>query len=1769
MSLALKVANSEHSLPSWLFENAINILQEKDLQLLPALEQFLELNTSLITDPFKYISRRGSGSAASNNTKISQADIDKGSIEINKTQYKLSSENISAANVEFLAEKLDIDSGQALKVILLVNDKKLLDLNNVNKTNHINLIPKGSSSDSNPEGSVSHPKNLIYAVEILKEKRQVIRLIVLLFKNSPLNEYLEKLTDKILLNSKALVDQLIDNILSTVKKLQTIDESFNDSTAGLDTGFVESLKYLIKKESLLIIADYLKLLIQLLIPINAGSATIKKWFDMLNQTFYLKTLESVQLLFSVNFSISEYLKTVESLSAISTLLFLGLDVQENIFNIKLDYLNEVETYKFIDQSISNSEFVSPIVVYSWSIVNYARYLLFEEFPTQPEVTKFLGGLGISLEDYKLKVGSIIYLVENLKKGIFNSLQEAFKALNFDNIYKTILASYIKIVIPFVKLNFKTSSIFSKLLQSIPKDGSVKVDDFILDDSFLNLLQLNKLKSPENVNSFNSFLNLLSVDSKLAVTILNNLDTYLHFFKIGELEYEHLKNPDASSEQTELVSIERQHNDFVVLTKDATVKPLYEPSSSSNSLVIEAGTKGKLIANSNININAIVFNYNYSGWALIGKVFENLVDALALDDHKYHIGIEDDVFAGNAVVKRQSSSSNSDNVNVDDEYKQKDELLLNILNLLICTLDSVSKEESDSIIKDFQQTTSLNFFELLFKLLNTSLSKKNLPKLTIFNKLLISLMGKYSRQVWSILIKSNYFEVNDTKTTRLLLNSIFALERTKGSFEFSISLINLTDSLIIDSLSIDSTSTENSISLKAKDEIISKLVSIFISSFENFTDWTFNELYQKFKTGILILELFSKILFTIYSIDFNKHTKVTSFNDKYDNSISVLKNSGIKIIDSFLSKNKFDSLSVKPFLAVIDSLIGNSLIVETGDNLSLWFENFIYCLFDFNTLLISLRSMLMLDVSVLESEIFVNLPQLVKVYLKFPNLKLKIMNLLSVLVNSDYGNEKPPSLLAHMGDNYSKILLNSIVVDLEGSLIEYSLKNALYDFFSNVMEKNQEGLSVLLLTGYDVHERLNQSKDSKDKSSKTLLTVNKTGKSDKSILRILKDNVINLDKYPNSAAIHLLDAISFAFNSWATAQKMNDDDEKFIKSLADYFDKNYHYDQEEAEENGLEDLSDTVDKTIKRCYKIKLLSSIGEILALYLFSCSNEKVIRPILNLLESKNFLQKQAHQIFRIHNYDSKLHLNAHKNFNKYFTDFNLDDFRRTSLNKFRRYGVGTVYNLSLMDKLFGSHYEWNDFMRHDVILTSLNLQYVSAQTNLVKSWGALISSYIRFKSSDPTKEFFDLASLFLSINNDEGIPAPSFKDIYLERIELAFFLIFNVSTSKTLNKTVTDEQISTLFTAVLTSLLSDEVNFLLSLSNNNVQMYRSLLRILLITLNLCSNKAYLLEKNPNLVIDLFNKIIAYGTKVIIASVQNVMSASSSNSNISSSNNAPNSSLVINKIEDLLLITSIFKSFVAINFSSKINETLSILLDSNETIKYVLELYAYSNSMLVDGEPVFADFALIYIIELLSIDVVAERLLSYGLFSILVNSPISIEIQKGNIRADQQPRYHHIWSNGLLTIVLLLLSKFGPRVIPDICIFLKQFEKQLSFTLKQWSEDSLIVTLPTIHETSQLIILHKALNLLNFKEYIGVNLNNENVSSLQFFPGLDTEKQRQSLIDSFNHLLTHPKFLQSRIVVTNTDEQVGVEDESTKGRSRLVNRLINEIRELSESLSE
>lgn len=1610
----------------WGFDNALSLLKSyQDPYILDALDEFLLLNSKLLLNPLPF--KRVTKSPNKEAKELSLRNILYSDITPN---------NIKDA--ETISNVLNLDYNDVLRVISQTCKR-------IPERKVYNYEKLKSKLPDDREKYLEEERILLYSSRVLRERRIVLRLVIELLNNksnSETSSTIQNLGKEIYL-SKTYTNDLINSLEELIKSV---------ANRSFITGVSDSLDEIINTESLLLIIDQMKILTELLVQNpNIQQDTVNHWFKFMKSNNFIQSLGPCV-------SHNESFMLMQALVTVISILFLDL---ENNYGSESDsdkFMNNAEVLKSINNSITNPSNLNSVVMYSWSIILLRKSLLLEEYKDLPSSVAFTKEFSIQQMDDSINNLNM----RCVQLGVFEDLAKLNNLLKFDNIYPAILTSVILSAMPLISFTPEIASSIESILKTAP--NSV-LEKFFDNEATANAIILSRTKFPV---SLTPYLKLASINGNFAFNELEELKSYISVFKKQEFN--------------NLYEIDDENTELVKLTQWIDVYPPYEVNKKL-SLLLNVGTKAKILPSANEDEVLVTFLYKYNGWAFLGRVLQN--------------------------VSKVFDSSDPEKV----------EFVINILNLLTKAVMDNSSDDAQTILKYMSAyTDDSDIVEVILRLFEQALHARKVDILESVVNFLTTSMPFLSFRIWPYLSKSSLLS-NGGKEG--LASIIFgAIEMVNGEYSFTVSLIKLADSLVQNCLTLQDDYPE-----KSKSAILDRIINHMILIFESFIHCRFNETYQKMEIGVLILDILSNILATVHGID---------NENKSSNRIArIFSESSSRIIDSFLIAGTEFSRSALPILSMIESLSANMSLYEVSDISGFWYDNWIRCSLAFSQLIISIRSVLNLPPSAFERSLFTKLTLLVNTYSQYETLRKDILDLITTLTNGKWLTEPTPSLLSHLGRDHAQVLLHSLASDLENSFDDYKMKISLYDFICAVMDGNQEGLSVLFISGRDVFGDFTKSSNINPDDQKPI-----------SLLSILKKNVRDIKYYPNSVSLHLADAISLAFNSWTTARE-NDNDVEFVDELILKI------------QSPINKSPGTTEEYIAACYELKLVSKIAEILSSFLFTTKNEVCKKTIVKLLTSDDFIATME-KLFRINNYQPTLHSNLQINFENTFTGFELSQFT-CSLLKRNRFGVSTVYSLVLMDRLFNNSPAW-DQLREQVVASSINLQYLSAQASVAKSFGALLTAFCRRFPSALNSKFLNLVSHLLKINVSEGVPADFFADVFQGRIELAFFIEYTIYTTPDIKK---DLNIVLEIIKGCSELLSaSSMNFLKNL-NEDSGNYRPLLRILYCSLNIVKDDSGMLIEYLSIFRDLFELIITKATKNLFIEIQNDVYLSRTEKNhVSNKMNG--------RLDDLMLILSILKVFVNMKSSPSLNYEMASLIDDNGTIKALLNLYSLSHLIEVNDEHIFAQLSLMFIQELMTIEVMAERLISSGMFLIIVQSKISSPIESGGVNTLISPHYHRIWTNGILPIFLTALSRLGPSIIPEVSLALQAFGKQIESCIESWSKDSstIRITSSMISETSQILLLFKMLQSLNINDYLNQAAIARNIETashtidMQLLPGLETESKRDDFVECINNLLKHPKFLSSRILPCSPEEQRMVEGGDVTYR-KFINNSIDEIREL------
>jgi nuclear pore complex protein Nup188 len=1611
---------------SWTFDHAVSLLKScQDRSILESLDEFLMMNKSVLLNPNPFI--------GDTNAKIEGAK----EITLRGILYS----NISPTMLKdssTIAHSLNMSQLEVLRIIC--QTCQTFPERKVTVTEKVQ-----SKLPDDRQNHLQQQTHYLYMSNIFKERRSLLKIVIELLNNKTnmaTSTTIQNLGKEIFMSTS-----YVNSVLSTIEKKfdMLIDQLYmNESPEMSELSYVETVLYVL---------DLHKVLVEILLQNpTITKETMQAWFKLVEKKNFLMDVAS-------NIKLQDSFNLLKGFSSIVSILFFDLDNSFDSEN-NTNFLSDGPTFKSINDLIVHQLNCNSIVLYCWSIILLRKLYYLQEFP-DPSFSSIypLQQIDSTINDLNLRCQHL---------NVFQDIYELNALLKFDNIYSAILTSVLIAAMPLISLNSENSHTIASVLKDAP--NSV-IEKFFNNEATINAIVLSRAKFPLLLTPY---LELASINGNFAYSEFSELKSYISVFKKEEFK----KLYKLDDENTELVS----------LTEPVDLYPPYELNRKL-SLLLEIDTKAKILPGGNNDEVLVMFLYNYSGWAFLGRVLQNISRLF----------------------------SNSDQEKVD--------IAVQILRLLSKVVEDSTQENTQIALDSMSAyTDDSDILEVILRLLEQGLHSRNVVVSETVIKLLTQLMPFLSHRILPYLSKSSLLSSNGKDG---FASTFFgAIEIVNGDYTFTISLIKLTNSLVQNCLTYN-----HGYPAKSKGAILSKFTKHLIYVFESFSHNKFNNAYQKMEVGVLILDSFSSILAYFYGID-----ELSKPDDKVT---KVLEHAAESILSSFTVSSKELPRSIIPILNMIESFSTNLNLYELSDLSGIWYVSWFKCAMAYCRLVITIRSSLQDKPSSLEKQLFKKLPELVLIYSQHHPFKKDILDLITSLTNAKWKSESKASLLSHLGRDHAQVLMYSLVADLDSAFVDYRLKISLYDFICSVLEGDQQGLAVLFVSGRDVFgDFTKQDKDEPQNNKNSILT-------------ILKRNVRDIQYLPNVVSVHLLDAIALAFNSWTTVRE-NTDDNEFINDLI------------KKVEMGITTQPTTTEEYIEVCYELRLVSKIAEIIALFLFTSNNEKIQNNIIDLVASEKFTQIFKDR-FSIKGYRPALHMNLELTFEAAFPQTKLSDFT-VALNHRNRFGIGSIYNISLMDKLFEKESQWSQ-IKEQVVASSVNQQYLISQISLAKPLGALLVSFSRRFRNKMKPEMLDLVLNLLQTNINEGCPNVMFLLIFEERIQISFYLIYSIFNNPEVKKD--PRKIFEVLKASIELLSSTSINYYSSLAESSTEStvnYRPLLRIIFCCLNLVKDDSAILIEYFSIFREIFDIVICKSTRTILTEFQNevYLSRNSKTYNPSTRMNS--------RIDDLLLIMSILKTFVNVNTYAKLDNEIASLIDDNGTIKALLNLYSSSHCIEVNHEYVFANLSLNFIQELMKVNSIAEKFVTSGLFVVLVESPISIPIKTGGVNVTSGAQYHRLWTDGILPLTIISLHKIGINVVPEISLALLLFGKQIDYCIQSWSKDSssIRITTATIAETSQILMLYELLQSMNVSQYLQSQQPHHpqpeqgEVSDMRILPGIDTESKREMFVNKLSNLLKHPKFLTTRISPSSKEEQRIIEIGGPT-YDEFVTTLIGDIRDLKD----
>lgn len=150
---------------------------------------------------------------------------------------------------------------------------------------------------------------------------------------------------------------------------------------------------------------------------------------------------------------------------------------------------------------------------------------------------------------------------------------------------------------------------------------------------------------------------------------------------------------------------------------------------------------------------------------------------------------------------------------------------------------------------------------------------------------------------------------------------------------------------------------------------------------------------------------------------------------------------------------------------------------------------------------------------------------------------------------------------------------------------------------------------------------------------------------------------------------------------------------------------------------------------------------------------------------------------------------------------------------------------------------------------------------------------------------------------------------------------------------------------------------------------------------------------------------------------------------------------------KDFAIVTAILQTCLKVKNVDRIFEHMSFHIENNDAARYAITLFSWSDQLAIDGDPVYGELSLSFLVKLstlpslaeyLAVEAVLMQLSTCRLTDILRQQP------KGFGPFDPVPRLYSMWTTGILPLCMNLVYHVI-RTGPEVAAFLNQFENQLS----------------------------------------------------------------------------------------------------------------------------
>ena len=283
---------------------------------------------------------------------------------------------------------------------------------------------------------------------------------------------------------------------------------------------------------------------------------------------------------------------------------------------------------------------------------------------------------------------------------------------------------------------------------------------------------------------------------------------------------------------------------------------------------------------------------------------------------------------------------------------------------------------------------------------------------------------------------------------------------------------------------------------------------------------------------------------------------------------------------------------------------------------------------------------------------------------------------------------------------------------------------------------------------------------------------------------------------------------------------------------------------------------------------------------------------------------------------------------------------------------------------------------------------------------------------------------------------PAPSeaiFDTLALSRATLAFVLLQRLTDIAPESSGAKD-----LLEASWATLQRHVTDLGIALASNDGEYVRTVLRIMLLSLH-----AHLPVHEPGHSENAKDKQKIQKATTIALEVLGLVVARGFRSLINQLHEDPSQVLS----GDFALLIAIMRTALQVPGVTDHAEKLLTYFADERTSQYVGTLLSWSDQLMTDGDPIYGELSVSFLMELSVVPALAESIVVSGTFAQVSTTTLFSCFRKpgGSGPFEHPPRLYRIWSRGFLPLTVNILSAIGAPIVSEIATTLNQFSPQLA----------------------------------------------------------------------------------------------------------------------------